>query len=171
MTIRTMRLFPDLFRLFGAAAAVALAIVPFDYALSANPKAAPLMCRGGGAMTGQMDVYKGSIRVIIRFAGGKQSVKKGVPGPGECRWLDRAFRKGEPQELRFRTKDYRSFTMSFKGDGMVREFKGGKPTNGTKALSALLDAVRKPEIFYVQAKAGYRLNKPRPWLDVDRLGP
>lgn len=169
MTVRTLRPFPPRLAVIAAAALLALCAAPLDRARAASAR--PLMCHGGGKMTAELMAYKGRIVVRIRFTGGKESVKAGVPGPGECRWLDRGFKKGEPRELRFGTKNYRRFSVSFGGDGMVSGFGANKWTNGAKALNTLLDGVRGAKVFYVQAKPARRLAKPRPWFDVTRIGP
>jgi len=58
----------------------------------------PLVCRGGGAMLASVAANGG---LSLQFAAGTMGIGLGTstPTPGECRWLDRAFRAGEPTRL------------------------------------------------------------------------
>lgn len=68
--------------------------------LAALPAAAqtayPLVCRGGGAMMGSFTAAGG---LSLNFLPGTGAASAGAPSAGECRWLDRAFRPGEPGRL------------------------------------------------------------------------
>lgn len=68
--------------------------------LSALPAAAqtayPLVCRGGGAMMGS---FNSAGALSLNFVPGTAAASAGTPSAGECRWLDRAFRAGEPGRL------------------------------------------------------------------------
>ncbi|MGD9850873.1 MAG: hypothetical protein AB7T38_06385 [Nitrospirales bacterium] len=67
----------------------------------AKPKSYPLMCRGGSAMKTILRTEG----MYIYFQGGKQGAQVRPPGSGECTWLDRGFRPGEPRELGWVAKD------------------------------------------------------------------
>jgi hypothetical protein len=54
------------------------------------------MCNGGGNMRAMIGA-SGTIQ--LDFAAGRAA---GAPGAGECTWVDRAFRPGEPTVLAMR---------------------------------------------------------------------
>lgn len=56
----------------------------------------PLVCRGGGGMNAS--VTAGAVRV--NFTPGTAAASSTPPAPGQCTWLDRGFRPGEPANLR-----------------------------------------------------------------------
>lgn len=68
--------------------------------LTALPAAAqtayPLVCRGGGSMIASVAANGG---LSMQFTPGRAGAGAGAPAAGECRWLDRAFRSGEPGRL------------------------------------------------------------------------
>jgi hypothetical protein len=58
----------------------------------------PMVCHGGGGM--KAEIFAGPM-IIVRFE--PTDVRAGVapPGPGQCGWLDRGYRPGEPASLRY----------------------------------------------------------------------
>ncbi|MCC6305465.1 MAG: hypothetical protein IT545_09740 [Rhodobacteraceae bacterium] len=82
-----------------AAAAAALLAAPAAAFLAA-PAAAqtsyPLICRSGGPMWASVQA-SGQIR--LAFVAGTAAGATTPPGPGQCTWLDRGFRAGEPAVL------------------------------------------------------------------------
>ena len=85
--------------------ACALAISAFS--LLAHPVAAQqsyvLTCRGGGdmvAVAGQR-VSNPHVFVEITFKPGTAGAGVRAPDPGQCTWIDRGFRPGEPAKLLF----------------------------------------------------------------------
>ncbi|MCL4189246.1 MAG: hypothetical protein KJZ85_16720 [Rhodobacteraceae bacterium] len=82
-----------------AAALAALLAAPAA-AVSATPAAAqtsyPLICRAGGEMHAAVRA-DGMIRLF--FAAGTAAGASTPPAPGQCTWLDRGFRAGEPLVL------------------------------------------------------------------------
>lgn len=56
----------------------------------------PIVCHGGGAMQFVADVTGSS---ELRFQPGTQGASAARPGRGECAWLDRGWRSGEPTVL------------------------------------------------------------------------
>jgi hypothetical protein len=72
-----------------AAAAIMLAIAPAE----ASPRSYQLICKGGGAM---LATIKANATISLRFSPGNEA---GVAQAGQCTWVDRGFREGEPNVL------------------------------------------------------------------------
>lgn len=73
------------------AAAIAFAAFTMPAAQAANSY--PLICQGGGAMSARVNA---DASVRLRFTPGTSA---GAVRPGECTWIDRGFRPGEPDVL------------------------------------------------------------------------
>lgn len=56
----------------------------------------PLVCRSGSQMSASV---QGNGAVNLGFRAGGQAASAGAPAAGECRWLDRGFRQGEPTRM------------------------------------------------------------------------
>jgi hypothetical protein len=56
----------------------------------------PMVCRGGGGMRADI-LANGTMRVF--FTSAAQGANTAPPGPGQCTFLDRALRPGEPTVL------------------------------------------------------------------------
>lgn len=56
----------------------------------------PLVCRAGATMSASV---QGNGAVNLGFRAGAQAASAGTPAAGECRWLDRGFRQGEPTRM------------------------------------------------------------------------
>lgn len=56
----------------------------------------PLICKGGGNMIAQV---RATAQVRVQFAAGADAASNAPPSPGQCSWLDRGFRSGEPAVL------------------------------------------------------------------------
>lgn len=82
-------------------------------------KSYPVVCNGGGNMMAEVSAGN---TVRVRFDAGKEAASSSPPAEGECRWLDRAFRSGEPNILLVR------------GNGKHADY--------------IIDSVRKGETFY-----------------------
>jgi hypothetical protein len=57
----------------------------------------PMVCRGGGGMNAE--IFGGVI--IVHFEPTDVGVGVAPPGPGQCGWLDRGYRPGEPATLKY----------------------------------------------------------------------
>jgi hypothetical protein len=57
----------------------------------------PMICHGGGAM--KAEIFAG--RIIVRFEPTDVGAGVAPPGPGQCSWLDRGYRPGEPASLQY----------------------------------------------------------------------
>jgi hypothetical protein len=58
----------------------------------------PMICRGGGAM--KVEIFATGT-IIVRFEPTDVGAGVAPPGPGQCGWLDRGYRPGEPASLRY----------------------------------------------------------------------
>lgn len=56
----------------------------------------PMVCRGGGGMRAEI-FANGAMRIF--FTPAAQAANIAPPQPGQCIWLDRTFRPGEPPVL------------------------------------------------------------------------
>jgi len=77
-------------------AAFATAATAFIHATApadATPRSYQLICKGGGAMVATI---KSNGTIALRFSPGSEA---GVPQAGQCTWVDRGFRAGEPNLL------------------------------------------------------------------------
>jgi len=57
----------------------------------------PMICHGGGVMKAR--IFPGAI--IVRFEPTDVGAGVAPPGPGQCGWLDRGYRPGEPAVLQY----------------------------------------------------------------------
>jgi hypothetical protein len=64
---------------------------------SAQPVGYPMVCHGGGAM--KAEIFTNTI--IVHFEPADVGVGVAPPGPGQCGWLDRGYRPGEPASLQY----------------------------------------------------------------------
>ncbi len=78
------------------AVVAAFGAATFPETANAEPHSYLLMCNGGGNMRAMIG-SNGSIQ--LDFAAGRSA---GAPSAGECTWVDRAFRPGEPTILAMR---------------------------------------------------------------------
>ena len=65
-------------------------------AAEATPHSYPLICVGGGAMQAKI---LSNATIQLKFGGGQEA---GSPQPGQCTWMDRGFRPGEPTVMLLR---------------------------------------------------------------------
>lgn len=77
------------------AAALTFTAMTFG-AADASPNSYPLICNGGGNMQARI---RSDASIQVKFAAGSVA---GAPQPGECTWIDRGFRPGEPTVLLLR---------------------------------------------------------------------
>lgn len=86
---------------------------------AAAQKSYPVVCKAGGNMMAEVSAGN---TVRVRFDPGRQGAGSNPPNAGECAWLDRGFRSGEPNIL------------LIQGNGRHADY--------------VLDAVRKGDTFY-----------------------
>jgi hypothetical protein len=106
------------------AALAAVTLTPM--AALAEPPSYPLICRGGPGMRIMTahdvpdGVRTGDNAMTVFFRAARTAAN---PGPGECVWMDRTFRPGEPEN--FWIKGPVEFAFQVTGDGrLVRDGSG-----------------------------------------------
>jgi hypothetical protein len=127
------------------ALALAAASLTAPSPAQADPPSYRLNCMGGPGMriVTNHDVpspgHVGAIAMWIYFTAAPVAAR---PGPGQCTWVDRTFRPGEPQVLWIRSNDI-EFAFQITGDGRVVRDATGPRVNaeGMTAESASWDRV------------------------------
>lgn len=137
----------------------ALCMIPIG-SFAADPPSYPLLCHGGPGMriVTNHDVdsagVPGATAMFIYF---KSSAKPGSvqkPGAGECVWLDRTFRPGEPQVMWIKSPRI-EFAFQVMGDGRIAvdatgprlNVEGTKWSAEAKNWQYLVDGVMRGQIF------------------------
>jgi hypothetical protein len=117
----------------------------------------PLICRGGPSMriTTAHDVpdgvRTGDNSMVVYFRAARMAAN---PGPGECVWMDRAFRPGEPES--FTLKGPVEFSFQVYGNGQIARDGSGWRLNpegsGAQANDwrQIVNAVLNGGVFTVQ---------------------
>jgi len=125
-------------------------------------KSYPMVCRGGGSMW--VESWRNGIQIHFRGASAGSSQRQ--PGPGECAWLDRGFRPGEPTMLTWYPRSIDTFIVKINSRGTVTgyDIRGGAAGN----YRYLLDNALRGSVFYVHA---YRPTGAVPQLRITRIGP
>lgn len=129
--------------------------------VQARAKSYPLVCRGGETMKGHF-----TERVIsFKFIGAQQSVGSRPPRAGECAWLDRGFRSGEPQEA--------VWTLG-KGVLLRVDFNGRKITRVStphRRYKYLANSILNGTVFQIFAYRGKCPGLKCNFLTVTKVGP
>ena len=118
----------------GVAALIAASML-LAFPASAQPSYR-LKCRGGASMRimTNHDVptpgHVGAIAMTIFFQAGPIPT---LPGPGQCVWMDRGFRPGEPQQLWFRSEAI-EFAFQIDGNGSVVRDASGPRLNANSTV-------------------------------------
>ena len=136
---------------------------------NAKRKSYPLMCRGGSAMKTVLRTQG----MLIYFQGGKQGAQVRPPRSGECTWLDRGFRPGEPRELGWVAKDSISqLQVMFAPPNQIIAMKIFGSPKGVADYNYLYNKIRNSEVFQVHAFLDTcRGGKKCSYLTVTRVGP
>lgn len=125
----------------------------------ADPPSYQLNCMGGAGMRimTNHDVpspgHVGAVAMTIFFQAAPMAAR---PGPGQCTWVDRTFRPGEPTALWIRSENI-EFAFQITGDGrVVRDTTGARVNaEGMSSESAdwdrLVQAVLNGRRFSVMA--------------------
>lgn len=120
-----------------------------------------LACRGGGAMqavAGQR-VSQRRAFVEIRFRPGRQGAGVRAPAPGECTWVDRGFRSGEPAKLIYRERG-NTWIQS------VCSSRGCSTSSNSRNILKLMNNVRSGRAFQLRV-----YNNRSGHMEVTRVGP
>lgn len=146
-----------------SATTLAVVVASSSFSLSTPSQAARdyvMTCRAGGSMqaiAGQR-VSSREAFVSITFRGGMMGAAVRPPRPGECTWIDRGFRRGEPTKLIY--KENGSWVQS-----VCNAHKCDTRTN-SRSIQSLMIAVRDKKTFQVHARNDGRGN-----MVVSRVGP
>lgn len=158
---------------------VAFVLLTTAGAALAEPTSYPLLCQGGPGMriVTNHDVsgagIPGATTMSIYFKPASQPLSTSKPQPGECVWLDRSFRPGEPAVLWMKSPKI-EFAFQVMGNGRVVVDANGPRLNieGTKWSAEarewqyLVDGVMKGQLFTAHVyNAGGRV------LSVTKVGP
>lgn len=148
---------------------VALVVLPV---YAQPPPSYPLMCRGGGGSS--FDLFLGASgglpsALTVHFRGASVGAATRPPQAGECAWLDRGWRTGEPQLLHWAGRPD-NVGLSFAADGRLDSVRlpsraGADATD----LRYLLDALRTGRTFQVRAYSGGLLGAR--FLVITHVGP
>jgi hypothetical protein len=123
----------------------------------AEPPSYPLICRGGPGMRIMTahdvpdGVRTGDNSMTVFFRAARAAAN---PGPGECVWMDRTFRPGEPEN--FYLKGPVEFAFQVYGNGRVNRDGSGwrlnPEGNGPQARDwkTIVDGVMNGGVFTVQ---------------------
>lgn len=139
----------------------------------ADPPSYPLVCRGGGGMTMHLrsliEVSSDKLytQAVIYFDPSPQPANTTPPRAGQCAWLDRGFRPGEPRTIRIRQPT--SFEVGLRADGTWGGvvFDSRRSDTSAASLRDLSNAFRNGEPFQVHVRHDTR----DAVLHVTRFGP
>lgn len=126
----------------------------------AEPPTYPLLCRGGASMRimTNHDVNSagvpGATAMFIYFTPSSQPGSVKNPQPGECVWLDRTFRPGEPTVMWIKSPNI-EFAFQVTGDGRIvvdttgprLNVEGANISKEAKNWQYLVDGVLRGQLF------------------------
>ena len=130
---------------------------------SAEPPSYPLLCRGGGNMriATNHDVdgagIPGATHMTIYFRAAAVAGSVSPPPPGQCVWMDRTFRPGEPENMWIKSANI-EFSFQVMGNGRVAVDTTGPRVNvegahispEAQAWDSVVKAVMTGNLFTVQ---------------------
>lgn len=151
----------------GGMLAAALAVPPAQ----AQPQSYPLVCRGGGSLF-QLNIDVGrsdKSNLTISFKGASAGASARAPQRGECAWLDRGWRSGEPRVMTW-AGDLENLGLAFSPNGRLSSIDAQRAGPQGAQLKYLLDALRNGTAFQVHA---YRdtARSGESFLRITRVGP
>jgi hypothetical protein len=124
----------------------------------ADPPSYPIICKGGGNMTGLFNTDAKDI--VINFEKSPQAGSRQEPAPGTCAWVDRPINAQEASPLKY-TYENTGMSFDFRYKNMTLNL--GSRDN---ALKYLWDAVYNGKVFYVRC---YKNNYG--YLTITHVGP
>lgn len=140
----------------------------------AEPRSFPLVCKGGPNQRVEVNFNRlapGQTEVIIRFKGAPSSATSRPVNPGECGWIDRGWRKGEPEILLW-SGTISGFKILFEGGRakvLGSTLRQVSPANRDSKF--LINAISGEEQFQVYAYREDSASAGEPVLRVTRIGP
>jgi len=137
--------------------------------VSAAGPSYPMVCRGGGNM--QAD-FMSNGHIQLYFSAGRHGAGTAPPRPGECTWLDRGLRPGEPRSLVWNSRERVNVKARFHANGRLSGF---HYVNGSRRrwdqFRYLVDKVRSDHVFHLHARQETCSGRKCPFLSVKRVGP
>ena len=134
-------------------------------AVDAAKKSYPIMCRGGGTMKGTF-WPKG---IKFHFVGASEGAGVRTPQAGQCTWLDRGFRVGEPREIVWHSRDLKGLSVKFNAQGKITQLTM-KGKHGSQ-YQYLYNGIRNGRVFQLHAYQATCSGKKCPFLSTTRVGP
>ncbi len=156
--------------LFALAAGTLFSVVAAVQApVSAAGPSYPMVCRGGGNM--QAD-FTSDGHIQLYFSAGRHGAGVAPPRPGECTWLDRGLRSGEPRTLIWNSRERVYVKARFHANGRLSRF---HYVSGSRRrwdqFRYLVDKVRSNQVFHLHARQETCRGRKCPFLSVKRVGP
>ncbi|MBP6013126.1 MAG: hypothetical protein KBA31_12940 [Alphaproteobacteria bacterium] len=162
-----------------AALGIVVGLIGAASTASAEPPSYPLLCRGGGNMKIMVnhDVdgagIPGATAMTIFFTPAGVAGGVSAPPPGQCVWMDRTFRPGEPANMWIRSPNI-EFAFQVTGDGRVVYDGSGPRVNvegahispEARAWDSVVRAVLSGGLFTVQV-----YNESGRTMVITRVGP
>ena len=136
-----------------------------SYEARAGSKSYPLMCRGGGTMKAKL--FSGGMQ--IWFVGASQGAEAGPPRPGQCTWLDRGFRPGEPRSIIWTSRDLERLVIYVDAQGKISDLRvhGKRKQN----YQYLYNSIRTGRVFQLHAYQPKCGGKKCGHLRTTKVGP
>lgn len=128
-----------------------------------------LVCNPAGKMTfgGYHDGSTRTLNVGFNFRGAATGSSVKQPGPGECAWVDRGWKAGEPQSVTYYGDDIGGLELYFEGNLKLANFSPSGRSKASREIRYIFEHLRDGTIFYVHAVYDTRLKT----LRITRVGP
>lgn len=123
----------------------------------------PLVCNPGGGMRFRIETKPDFSKISIMFRGASTGASTKQPAPGECAWLDRGWRAGEPQEIYYIARGFDVVGLHFDANFNLTSWT--MLYDSTKPIIYLLDNMKRKTIFHAHAQ------QDRSTLKITRTGP
>ena len=127
---------------------------------AAAPTSYSLTCKGGSIMFVEVE----SDRVYLWFRWANHSATAAPPAEGECAWLDRGGRSGEPTKLLMKHHKFPGLTFDISAQGHITGLSSAADPTTESIVRVLRDVLAKRQ-FYLRAYASGN------FLIVTRYGP
>jgi hypothetical protein len=139
-----------------------------------------LRCRGGGRQT--FNVTQGQplptgetmMNLTLNFSAGSEAVSRDGRNlsPGQCSWLDRSFRPGEPTQLRMQVVDFAQLRQQQHGDPVDRSATAAERYPDARNIPPYLrDTDHYWSFFVSDTKQGFlQVNSSKFWRPLHIIG-
>lgn len=130
---------------------------------SASPASYTLVCKGGTGMRAHFKDSSGNWYLEFTFGRAPAAASVNQPGEGQAAWVDRPLDPGEPTKMIFDIGSTRAWLEIASSFTRIEGWYGDK----RRDVEYLINALKRSELFYVQA----RLNPRGSAFIIDRVGP